>query len=131
MRERGEENLWKPLWSEISDKIDRLLPGELLFSQALPIEEGDVAEGLAIRREGGHYILLYFTLLPAEVDPSDDHRMIGGQSADDWELEIGYQQDFDTLEDAKAEAKRILEDLPTPEYMQQRGCDFFLKLLRP
>lgn len=131
MTERNDENLWKPLWSEISNKIDRQLPGEPLFSQVLPIEEGEEAEGFAIRREDGYYTLLYFMLVPAEVEDSDDHRMIGGQSADDWELEIGYRQDFDTLEDAKAEAGKLLEDLPTPEYMQHRGHDFFLKLLRP
>lgn len=126
----SEENLWKPLWSEISGKIDRELPGESLWSQAIPIE-GDVAEGLAIRRESDYYILVYFRLIPAEVDPSNNTQMTGGQSADDWDLHIGYQEDFDTLEEARREAKQLLENLPVPEHMQDRGYDFFLNLLRP
>jgi hypothetical protein len=124
---------WEPLWSEISNKIDRELPGEPLWSQSIPIE-GDVAEGLAVRREAGPegsywYLLVYFRLVPAEVDPATGE-MLGGASADDWDLEVGYRGDFDTLEEAKAEGKEILAALPTPESMRGRGYGFFLDLLR-
>lgn len=147
MSERGnEESIWKPLWSDVSAKIDRELPGEPLWSQAIPIENGDVAEGVAIRRAGSSegdpeagdearaptgYLLVYFRLVPVSVAPSG--QMIGGGAeggADDWDVEIGYQEPFDTLGDAKYEAGEILAGLPTPEHMEGRGYDFFLRLLR-
>ena len=150
MSERGnghgnEEAVWKPLWSEVSGKIDRELPGEPLWSQAVPIENGDVAEGVAIRREGSPggdpeagdeapaawYLVVYFRLVPVSVAPSGE--MVGGGaegSADDWDVEIGYQEPFDTLGEAKKEAGEILAGLPAPEHMEGRGYDFFLKLLR-
>jgi len=124
----SERELWKPLWSDLSNKIDRELPGEPIWSQAIPVEGGDIAEGLAIRREAGWYLLVYFRLVPAAVDPSGD--MVGGESADDWDVEAGYRGDFDSLEGAKSEARRILRDLPAPESMEERGYDFFLNLLR-
>ncbi len=123
----SEERIWRPLWSAISNKIDRELPGEPLWSQAIPIENGDIDEGLAIRREEDHYILVYFQLVPIEVDPAGE--MIGGQRADDWDIQLGYQQNFATLQETKEHAKRLLADLPTPEHMQGRGYDFFLNLL--
>ena len=147
MSERGnEESIWRPLWSDVSAKIDRELPGEPLWSQAIPIENGDVAEGVAIRREGPTegdpegddearaptgYLLVYFRLVPVSVAPSGE--MIGGRAeggADNWDIEVGYQEPFDTLGGAKKEAGEILAGLPTPEHMEGRGYDFFLRLLR-
>ncbi len=158
MSERGnEESIWKPLWSDVSAKIDRELPGEPLWSQAIPIENGDVAEGVAIRREGptegepegadeartpAGYLLVYFRLVPVSVAPSGEmithpsgctrSGVPGGAEggADDWDVEVGYQEPFDTLGDAKREAGEILAGLPTPEHMEGRGYDFFLRLLR-
>ena len=124
----NDQNPWKPLYSGLSARIDRELPGEPLWSQAVPIENGDVAEGLAIRRARDHYLLAYFRLLPAAVSPSGE--LAGGQNANDWKLEVGYQEPFDTLHDAKDEAARILANLPTPEHLHTRGYDFFLKLLK-
>jgi hypothetical protein len=135
-REKNEA-LWKPLWSSLSNKIDWELPGEPLWSQAAPVDNGDVSEGLAIRREGvtdldtglaAWYLFVYFRLVPVSVDSSG--RMVGGESADDWDVEVGYTEPFDTLAEAKDEAGRILADLPTPEYMEERGYDFFLRLLQ-
>lgn len=123
------ENLWKPLWSDLSARIDRELPGEPLWSQAIPLDSGDVAEGLAIRRESDWYLLIYFRLLPTAVSPSG--ALAGGRSAEDWDVEVGYRGDFDTLEEAKAESQRILADLPTPESLQKRPYGFFLDLLKP
>lgn len=128
-----EHVFWKPLWSAVSDKIDRELPGEGLWSQSTPIEGGDVGEGLAIRREGSSaegswYLLVYFRMIPAAVDPAGG--MVGGEDADDWEIEVGYAADHDTLADAKDEAREILRGLPIPEHLEERGCDFFLNLLR-
>ena len=153
MSERGnEESIWRPLWSDVSAKIDRELPGEPLWSQAIPIENGDVAEGVAIRREGPTegdpegdaegraptgYLLVYFRLVPLSVAPSGEmvtrrSGVPGGAEggADDWDVEIGYKEPFDTLGDAKHEAGEILAGLPTPEHMEGRGYDFFLRLLR-
>lgn len=129
----SEENTWKPFWSAISSKLERELPGEGLWSQSLPIENGDVGEGLAIRREGAlsgksWYLLVYFRLVPLAVDPAGE--MLGGERADDWEVEIGYVTDHDRLADAKDEARDILAGLPTPEHLEDRGYDFFLNLLR-
>jgi len=152
---RGEspESIWKPLWSDLSNKIDRELPGEPLWSQAIPIENGDLAEGIAIRREGdpnggggeasaAWHLLVYFRLVPVSVGPGEAGEMVthqlrsgvpGGSdaTADDWEVEVGYQEPFDTLQEAKDEAGKILADLPIPEHMEARGYDFFLKLLKP
>lgn len=121
-------NIWKPLWSYVSNKIDRELPGEVLWSQSVPIENGDVGEGLAIRKEQGWYLVVYFRMVPAGVDLAGE--MIGGESADDWEIEVGYVTDHDTLTEAKDEARQILADLPTPPHLEDRGYDFFLNLLR-
>lgn len=128
----NDENLWKPLYSGLSARIDRELPGEPLWSQAVPIDSGDVAEGLAIRRERDYYLLVYFRLPPAREDLRRPGEMLseGPLEAGDWNLEVGYQEPFDTLQDAKDEAERILAGLPTPEHMQGRGYAFFLKLLK-
>lgn len=125
-----DDGLWEPLWSDLSNKIDRELPGEPFWSQAIPVE-GDSAEGLAIRRAGEGYLLVYFRLLPARVDPETPEEMLGEGpfEADDWDLEVGYQEPFTSLQEAKDEAGEILAGLPTPEHMQERGYDFFLKLL--
>ncbi len=146
------ESIWKPLWSDLSNKIDRELPGEPLWSQAIPIEDGDIAEGIAIRREGDPnggseasapwHLLVYFRLVPVSVGPGEAGEMVthqlrtgvpGGSdaTADDWDVEVGYREPFDTLQEAKDEAGKILADLPTPEHMETRGYDFFLKLLKP
>lgn len=124
----SEKDIWKPLWSSISNKIDRELPGEPLWSQSIPIENGDVGEGLAIRKEDDWYLVVYFRMVPASVDPAGE--MIGGEDAKDWDIEIGYVTDHETITDAKNEARQILGGLPTPEHLEDRGYDFFLNLLR-
>lgn len=121
---------WKQLWSDLSNMIDDALPGSPIWSQSIPIENGDVSEGLAIRHatqpDRGYY-LVYFRLLPTAVDQTGE--MLGGQDAHDWWVDVTSVQHMDTIEKARDEARKLLNDLPTPDHLEDRGYDFFLNLL--
>lgn len=122
-----DKRSWKQSWNEIANLIQNSLPGEGVWMRTLPMEVSDSGEGLAIRRdvEDHSWLVVYFNLRAAAVGP--DGTMIGGERAEDWDVEIGYSVRHDTLQEAKTDALALLEDLPEPEF---EGAEYSQQLSR-
>jgi hypothetical protein len=109
-------------WNELIRHIDKSLPGRGLWMQCVPVLDEDSPTesgvGLAIQKEYGPgtnwYTVLFFTVVP---DPDalaegGDFLPGRGEKTSDWNVEVGYQGDFDILEEAIAEAKGLAANLP-------------------
>ncbi len=109
-------------WIELIRRIDRSLPGRGLwmqcvpvFDEAFPTEEG---VGLAIQKEYGsktnRYAVVFFSVVPDPDALGDDGDFLpgSGEETPDWNIDIGYQEDFATLGEAVAEAKNLAANLP-------------------
>lgn len=109
-------------WNELIRRIDRFLPGRGLWMQCAPVfDEASPTEegvGLAIQKEHGpvtnRYTVVFFTVTPDPDFLGGDGGFLHGHGdeAPDWNIEVGYQGDFDTLEEAVAEAKNLAIHLP-------------------
>lgn len=122
-----DKRSWKQSWNEIANLIQNSLPGEGVWMRTLPMEDGDSGEGLAIRGDVGDHpwLVVYFKLRAAAVSP--DGTMIGGERAEDWDVEVGYRVRYAKLQEAKTDALALLEDLPEPEF---EGAEYSQKLSR-
>lgn len=96
---------------ELSRMINRSLPGSGVWAQSASDEyalDGG-SEGLAIRRESGPsaswWLVVFFRVLPRSSEA-------GAEGSNEWEVEVGYTNDHDTLEGAKTEARELLKHLP-------------------
>lgn len=109
-------------WNVLISKIDRELPGLSLWMHCAPVLDDDTETeqgvGLAVQRESGPkgrwYLVVFFELLPDRDALDDEGRFLEGRGDDpsDWAVRVGYQGDFDTLEDAIGEAKDLAPRLP-------------------
>jgi len=114
-------------WNALIRKINRELPGLSLWMHCAPVLDDDAETeqgvGLAVQRElrpgnpGRWYLVVFFELLPdpgaLDGDPASGRFLEGrGDDPSDWIVRIGYQGDFDTLEEAIGEAKDLAPRLP-------------------
>lgn len=109
-------------WNDLIRKINRELPGLSLWMHCAPVLDDDSPTeqgvGLAVQREAGPkgrwFLVVFFELLP-DPDALDagGHFLEGrGEDPSDWTVKVGYQGDFDTLEEAIGEAKDLAPRLP-------------------
>lgn len=104
--------------------IDRALPGEGVWFQAVPNDDGSASDGLAIRREPAWYLVVYFRVVPS-LEPETSGAAgegISGDDLNDWKVEIGYAGDFDSLAEAKREARGLVRHLPRPPFLKHEGA---------
>ncbi len=109
-------------WNELIRHIDRFLPGRGLWMQCVPVLDEDSPTesgvGLAIQKEcgpkGNWYTVVFFTVVPDPDALADDGAFLPGrgEKTSDWNVEVGYQGNFDTLEGAITEAKGLAANLP-------------------
>ncbi|MEW6638386.1 MAG: hypothetical protein AB1425_16405 [Actinomycetota bacterium] len=109
-------------WNELIRHIDKSLPGRGLWMQCVPVFDEDSPTesgvGLAIQKEYGPgtnwYTVVFFSVVPDPDALADDGDFLPGRGEEtaDWNIEAGYQGDFDTLEEAIREAKALAEHLP-------------------
>jgi hypothetical protein len=110
-------------WNELIRHIDGSLPGRGLWMQCVPVLDDDSPTesgvGLAIQKEygskGDWYTVVFFSVVPDPDALADDGDFLPGrgEKTADWNIEVGYQGDFDTLEEAVREAKALAGHLPT------------------
>jgi hypothetical protein len=121
-----------PTWNELVRHIDRSLPGRGLWMQCVPVLDGDSPTesgvGLAVQKEygpkGDWYTVVFFTVVPDPDALAEDGDFLPdrGEETSDWNVEVGYQQDFDTLEEAIREAKGLAANLPiSPIFGTRQG----------
>ena len=114
-------------WNDLIRKINRELPGLSLWMHCAPVLDDDAPTeqgvGLALQRESGPggigaprrwYLVVFFELLPdpRALDDGGSFLRGRGDDASDWIVKIGYQGDFDTLQEAIREAKDLAPRLP-------------------
>lgn len=109
-------------WNELIRYIQRSLPGRDLWMQCMPVFDDDrpteEGVGLAIQKEYGPgeewYSVVFFRVLPRSEALAADGDFLPGRGEDtsDWDVEIGYEGDFDTLARAIEEAKGLGAQLP-------------------
>jgi hypothetical protein len=109
-------------WNELVRHIDRSLPGRGLWTQCVPVLDGDSSTesgvGLAIQKEYGPrtnwYSVVFFSVVPDPDALADDGDFLPGRGEEtsDWNVEVGYRGDFDTLEEAIRESKDLAGHLP-------------------
>lgn len=115
-------------WNTLIRHIDRSLPGKGLWMQCVPVLDDDAPTeegvGLAVQRESVSavlrsgedlwYSVVFFRVVPdpAATRPDGDFLQGRGDTADDWEIIVGYQVEHETLEEAIDEAKGLSRDLP-------------------
>lgn len=98
--------------------IDCTLPGEGVWFQAVPDEDGDASEGLAIRREPAWYLVVYFRVVPSSSETEISRAgETPGEGSEGWKVEIGYTGDFDSLAEAKKEARSLIRHLPRSAFL--------------
>ncbi len=111
-------------WNALIRHISRELPGLQLWIQCVPVFDDDAPTeegvGLAVQRESGPgnpgrwYTVVFFSVVPDPGAAGEDGRFLPGRGEEvsDWAVEVGYQGDHDTLEEAIDEAKGLARDLP-------------------
>ncbi len=109
-------------WNELIRHIDGSLPGRGLWMQCVPVLDDDSPTesgvGLAIQKEYGPkenwYTVLFFTVVPDPDALAEGGGFLPGrgEKTSDWNVEVGYQEDFDTLEEAITKAKGLAANLP-------------------
>ncbi len=109
-------------WNDLIRKINRELPGISLWMHCAPVLDDDSeieqGVGLAVQRESGPkgrwYLVVFFGVVPEPEALADHGRFLAGRGEDpaDWVVKVGYQEDFDTLQEAISEAKGLAPRLP-------------------
>lgn len=109
-------------WNDLIRNINRELPGLSLWMHCAPVLDDDSeieqGVGLAVQREWGPkgrwYLVVFFELLPEPDTLDNAGRFLEGRGDDvsDWIVKVGYQGDFDTLEEAIGEARDLAPRLP-------------------
>ncbi|MDQ3316864.1 MAG: hypothetical protein M3522_05955 [Actinomycetota bacterium] len=109
-------------WNALIRLIDRSLPGRGLWMHCAPVFDPDrpteEGVGLAVQRESGPkgrwYVVVFFSVVPSPeaVGPDGDFLPGRGEEVSDWVVDVGYQGDFDALEEAIGEAKDLAPRLP-------------------
>lgn len=102
--------------------INRSIPGRTKWMQCVPVFDGDSATeegvGLAITAEHGPngywYDVVFFSVVPDPGATADDGDFLPGrgEQTGDWDVQIGYTGDFDTIDEAVREAKVLARILP-------------------
>lgn len=111
-------------WNALIRRVNAELPGLCLWMHCAPVFDDDAPTeegvGLAIQRESGTrdsrrwYLVVFFSVVPdLEAVGVDGGFLPGrGEEVSHWSVEVGYQGDHDTLEEALEEAKSLARHLP-------------------
>lgn len=109
-------------YNTLCNLIDRALPGRTKWMQCVPVFDDDapteVGVGLAIIANSGPesywYDVTFFSVLPDPEATGHDGEFLPGRGdeASDWVVELGYSEDFGTIERAASEAKTLARNLP-------------------
>lgn len=112
-------------FNDLFDLIDEALPGQRLWMQCVPVRDSDSPTeegvGLAIQKtqkepylDKRSYRPVFFSVVPKNEALDDSGTLLPGRGEDasDWDVEIGYQEPFDTLAEAIEEAKVLARGLP-------------------
>lgn len=114
-------------FNDLFDLIDEALPGQRLWMQCVPVQDDDSTTeegvGLAIQKESlqkessphkKSYSPIFFSVVPKNEALDDSGTLLPGRGEDatDWNVEIGYQEQFGTLAEAIDEAKVLARGLP-------------------
>jgi hypothetical protein len=105
-------------YTDLCQLIDQQLPGQGVWFQSAATEEAHrgvadgepEAEGLAIRKLSGYWIVSYFRMVK---DPWEE--------GEGWRLDAGYTGEYDTLQQAKAEAAELVRYLPSPAFIDREA----------
>lgn len=96
-------------YNELCRMLDERLPGYGFWLQSATAEGERTPQGLAIRRGPSSrspapdwWTVVYFSVIEAD------------SGAEDWQVSTGYTGYFDTLEEARREAKGLAGYLPAP-----------------
>ena len=109
-------------YNALCNLVGDALPGRTKWMQCVPVS-GDGAPteqgvGLAITAERGPdsywYDVLYFSVVPNPEATGADGDFLPGRGEDgwDWAVQLGYEEDFDTIGEAVEEAKVLARNLP-------------------
>ena len=109
-------------WNALIRHISRALPGLGLWMQCVPVFDDDAPTeegvGLAVQRASGPkgrwYTVVFFSVVPDPGATGVDGTFLPGRGEEvaDWAVEVGYQGDHDTLQEAIDDAKGLARDLP-------------------
>lgn len=132
---------------EMIERVKEELPGQVIWLQSATDERSAFAEGLAITMTGTkgltsqeakagatrRFTVSYFRVFPSyggfdgDIEPADDELP---EVPYDCTVEIGYENPWADIEDAKEEALGLLPYLPKPAYLAHTRADISLTSLR-